>query len=373
MAATVQGSELTKVYQLGNELVYALNRASLDVYPGELLAVVGRAGSGKSTLLHVLGCLQRPDAGSVRVEGQDVTELAEEELAEVRTRKVGFVFQAYNLLPNETMLGNVLVSLRHGDPDSYDRREKAVIFADEPTRALDSTSREEVMGLLQRLNSEGRTIVVSTDDSGVAGYCQRMVRIYGGRTTEAEAVGKRQVISPSRVPGRASSFSTREVTVCPRCNYGNFKDDELCQRCESPLHLTKEEEESIEGRLSGRGSRYLGAESASDEGEVPGQGQTDELKEVPMLAGLGTKSLARIVAALEPRSFQPGSTIVKQGEPGDSFYIVRSGSVQVMLEREGTPAITVAELGPREGFGEMALLTDQPRSASVVAVTDVET
>ena len=373
MAATVQGSELTKVYQLGNELVYALNRASLEVYPGELLAVVGRAGSGKSTLLHVLGCLQRPDAGSVRVEGQDVTELAEEELAEVRTRKVGFVFQAYNLLPNETMLGNVLVSLRHGDPDSYDRREKAVIFADEPTRALDSTSREEVMGLLQRLNSEGRTIVVSTDDSGVAGYCQRMVRIYGGRTTEAEAVGKRRVISPSRVPGRASSFSTREVTVCPRCNYGNFKDDELCQRCESPLHLTKEEEESIEGRLSGRGSRYLGAESASDEGEVPGQGQTDELKEVPMLAGLGTKSLARIVAALEPRSFQPGSTIVKQGEPGGSFYIVRSGSVQVMLEREGTPAITVAELGPREGFGEMALLTDQPRSASVVAVTDVET
>ena len=122
-----------------------------------------------------------------------------------------------------------------------------------------------------------------------------------------------------------------------------------------------------------QGSRYLGAESASDEGEVPGQGQTDELKEVPMLAGLGTKSLARIVAALEPRSFQPGSTIVKQGEPGDSFYIVRSGSVQVMLEREGTPAITVAELGPREGFGEMALLTDQPRSASVVAVTDVET
>ena len=163
------------------------------------------------------------------------------------------------------------------------------------------------------------------------------------------------------------------MTVCPRCNYDNFKDDELCQRCESPLHLTKEEEESIEGRLSGRGSRYLGAESASDEGEVPGQGQTDELKEVPMLAGLGTKSLARIVAALEPRSFQPGSTIVKQGEPGDSFYIVRSGSVQVMLEREGTPAITVAELGPREGFGEMALLTDQPRSASVVAVTDVET
>ena len=166
MAATVQGSELTKVYQLGNELVYALNRASLEVYPGELLAVVGRAGSGKSTLLHVLGCLQRPDAGSMRVEGQDVTELAEEELAEVRTRKVGFVFQAYNLLPNETMLGNVLVSLRHGDLDSYDRREKAVIFADEPTRALDSTSREEVMGLLQRLNSEGRTIVVSTDDSG---------------------------------------------------------------------------------------------------------------------------------------------------------------------------------------------------------------
>ena len=258
---TVQGVELTKVHQLGDERVHALDDVTLEVHAGELVAVTGTPGSGKSTLLHILGCLQRPDSGAVRLEGQDVTHLDEEELAQVRISKVGFVFQAFNLLPNETALGNVEVPLRHQGMGAWDRREKAelalqlvglgtrldrkpgqlsavqrqflsiaralvqdpaVIFADEPTGVLDSTSREEVMGLLQKLHEQGRTIVVATTESGVASYCQRIIRISEGRTVDEGPVSNRRIIPSSRRPGTASGPGGREVVVCPRCNYGNF-------------------------------------------------------------------------------------------------------------------------------------------------------
>ena len=97
-----------------------------------------------------------------------------------------------------------------------------------------------------------------------------------------------------------------------------------------------------------------------------------ELKEVPFFTGLGRKSLAKILSSMEVKRFGQGSVMIKQGDPGDAFYIVRSGQVQVVLRRKDQPDIQVAELGPKEGFGEMALLTDQPRSASVVAMTDVQ-
>ena len=408
----VQGVELTKVHQLGDERVHALNDVTLEVHAGELVAVVGKPGSGKSTLLHILGCLQRPDSGAVRLDGMDVTQLDEEELAQVRVNKVGFVFQAFNLLPNETALGNVEVPLRHQGMGPWDRREKAeealhlvglgtrldrkpgqlsavqrqflsiartlvhdpvVIFADEPTGVLDSTSREEVMGLLQKLNEQGRTIVVATTESGVASYCQRIIRISEGRTVDEGTVSNRRIIPSSRRPGPAAGPAGREVVVCPRCNYGNFGDAELCTRCESPLHLTKEEEQSIETRLSGTDSRMLGVESSSEEGDVPGGDLVEELAEVPFFARLGPKSLVKVIGNLEQQDFEKGSTIVKQGDKGDSFYIIRAGNVGVYLERDGKPSIRIANLGPREGFGEMSLLTEQPRSATVVATKDVVT
>ena len=248
----------------------------------------------------------------------------------------------------------------------------AVIFADEPTRDLDSSSREEIIGLLQKLNEGGRTIVVATTDSGVASHFRRVVRLDEGKAVDDRLVARRRVIPAFRIPGPPTQIEEREEeAVCSRCNHGSPMTEETCQRCNFPLHLTEEEEKSIEIRLSGTDSRLLGVENAMDDGEVPGQELVEELKEVPCFAGLGPKNLVKVIPALEQRRYPNGTTIVKQGDPGDSFYILRSGNAQVVLERGGRPPTPIASLGPNEGFGEMALLTDQPRSANVIATTDV--
>ena len=108
------------------------------------------------------------------------------------------------------------------------------------------------------------------------------------------------------------------------------------------------------------------------EGEVPGQELIRELREVPFFAELGSRSLVKVIPALQERRYPKGSKIVTQGEEGDSFYIIRSGNAGVLLEREGKPGVALAQLGPHDGFGEMALLTDETRSATVVSTTDVE-
>ena len=100
MAATIQAANLTKAYDLGDEQIYALNNISLEVNPGKMVAIVGRPEAGKSTLLHTLGCIQRPDSGKVRIEGLDVTPFEDQELAQIRVHKVGFMYQAFNLLAN---------------------------------------------------------------------------------------------------------------------------------------------------------------------------------------------------------------------------------------------------------------------------------
>ncbi len=411
MTATVQGMNLTKIYPMGNERVYALDNASLEVQPGDMIAVVGRSGSGKSTLLHTLGCLQSPDSGQLWFDGQDVTQLGDDQLAQIRTQKVGFMFQAFNLVPSEIALKNVELPLKQQKIDAWNSRlraeealelvglgnrfghrlgqlstrqrqcvalaralvtDPAVIFADEPTRALDGTSREELMGLFQKLNDDGKTIVIATSDSAIANYCRRVVKIAYGSTLDVGQVEKRRIIPPSRIPGPPLRSYQREVTVCPRCNYGNFKDQPVCTRCEWPLDMTEEEEQSIESRLSGADPRHQGVESANDKGKVPGQKLVDELKNVPFFTGLGAKSLAKVIPAMEQRQFAEGFTILRQGDEGDAFYILTKGEVQVWLERDGRQPVPIAKLGPNEGFGEMALLTDQPRSATVVALTDVE-
>ena len=411
LVPTVVGKNLTQRYRVGDEDVYALDRASLEINPGDFLAIVGRSGSGKSTLLHVLGCLQRPGSGTVSIEGVDVTRLDDDEMAKLRAQKFGFVFQAFNLLPKETALGNVAVGLKSRGLDAWSSREKAeealayvglrnrmdhrpgqlsaqqrqlvaiaralahdpvVILADEPTRPLDSTSREEVMGIFQKLNDDGRTIAISTADSGVATYCHRALRLADGRVVDDAPVAKRRIIPPSRIIGTQLRSYERETTVCPRCNYGNFIDAEACQRCQFPLHLTLEKEQTIESRVSGTDVRWSGVESSSDDADVTGTAVTRELMEVPLFAGLGPKILVKIIPALNREYFSGGSTILKQGDPGDSFYIIRRGAVRVTLERQNRQTVTIAELGDKEGFGEMALLTDQPRSATVVALEDVE-
>ena len=413
MSGTVVGTNLSKAYQVGGEQVNALSDVSVEVFPGEMVAIKGRNGAGKSSLLHILGCLQRPDSGQVRIDDQDVTQLDDEALAMIRAQKVGFLFQAFNLLPNETVLANVAPPLSNQGLGERDIKRKAavalqmvslenrmeytpgqlsprqrqyvaiarslvndppVLFADEPTRALDTTSREEVMGMFQKLNDQGRTIVMTTAESGIANHCRRIVTIAEGRTTNDELVSKRRIIPASTIPGLPLDTEERDVELlCPRCGFGHAAEADVCDRCHFSLHLTEEEAKTIEGRLSGTESRWLGVESHSDEGEVPGQNLIDELKEVSFLAGLGSKSLVKVLPTLERQSYQQGSTIVHQGDPADSFYIVRSGEVQVVMERSDRLASPIATLGPKEAFGEMALLTDQPeRSFTIVAMSDVE-
>ena len=412
MAAIIEAFNLTKEYHLGDERVHALNDISLEIYPGEMVAIVGNEGSGKSTLLHTLATLQKPDSGLVRLAGLDVAETGEALLGRVRAHKVGFLFQAFNLLPNKTALANVEVSLPQEAMRARDRRqiaEKAleavgldnrlnrspgelsatqrlfvaiarelahnpeVMFVDEPTRVLESASIESVMGLFQKLNNQGMTVIIATPDAQLARYCRRVVNIADGRAGGDDLVTRRRIIRPSTAPRPPADTDIKEVgVVCPRCNYGNPTKEESCHRCRFPLQLTEEEEQSIEDRLSGAENRWLGVESTSDEGDVPAQSIIAELKEVPVFSELGSKSLIKVIPSLEARSFHKGSTIIRQGEAGDSFYIIRSGNVQVLLEREGRPNLPISQLGPNEGFGEMALLTDQPRSASVVALEDVE-
>ena len=412
MDATLRGLNLTKVYDLGDERLHALDDFSLEVFSGEMVAVVGRTGSGKSTLLHVLGFLQRPDSGQVLIEGVDGTSLSEAELAEFRARRVGFVFQAFNLLPNDTAVANVAVALKDGEMSARDSRRKAsevleniglgnrldntpsqlshrhrqyisiaralvngpaVIFADEPTRGLDSSAREDLMGLFQKLNDDGMTLVIATGDTGLGRYCRRVVRMAAGRCVEDSLVTRRRIIPIERRPGIPVSEPVRdEEAVCPRCNHGNPTGGDACQYCKFPLQLSPEDEQSIKGRLNGSDNRWLAVESPTDEGGVPGQGLIEELKEVPFFSELGAKSLVKLIPFLEPQHYPKGSAIVLEGEVGDSFYIIRSGNVEVVVNGEGGKEISIAELGAKEGFGEMALLTGQPRSASVVATTDLE-
>ena len=413
MVTMVQGVNLVKVYPMGTELVRAVDDVTIEIYPGEMVAVIGKNFAGKSSLLHVLGCLQRPDSGQMRIDGIEVAEADDAGLLDVRLDKVGFVFQAFNLLTNQTVLTNVEAPLWENGMFSANRREKAaealgfvglsrrmqylpgqlsqnqrqlvaiaralvtnpkVIIVDEPTKGLDGTGRHEVMGILQRVNDKGTTVIIATAEPSVARYCRRMLRIEEGKIIEDQLVSRRHL-----VPLAETTESPTDVdrgineAVCPRCNHGNPREQKSCRRCKCPLDLTDEEEQFVADRLSGRVSKLLGVESDIDEGKGPQQNNVEELKKVPVFAEFGTKNLVKILHVLEQCQFPRGSTIIKQGDEGDSFYVIRRGKVEIVLGRGAEESITVAKLGPMEGFGEMALLSGKPRSANVVAVTDVET
>jgi len=201
--------------------VLALDRVDLAVREGELLAITGPSGSGKSTLMHILGCLDRPDGGSYRLAGEDVSHMSRDRLAEVRGRRIGFVFQTFNLLPRMSALENVELPLVYaGAPDRRERAraalervglgdrlrhepnqlsggqrqrvavaraivaEPALLLADEPTGNLDSRTGGEILELFRALHEEGRTIVVVTHDPQIAAWSGRVVRLHDGRVVE---------------------------------------------------------------------------------------------------------------------------------------------------------------------------------------------
>ncbi len=212
-----------KVYPMGEVNVPALRGIDLTIRPGEFVAIMGPSGSGKSTLMHLLGCLDLPSDGIVQLDGHDVTKLDEDTVAQIRGKKIGFVFQTFNLIPTLTALENVELPLFFQGVPRAERRARAIellrkvglegrahhkpaqlsggerqrvaiaralandpeiILADEPTGNLDSESGQAILDLLAQLHREGKTIILVTHNPEAAAYAQRIVRIKDGRLVE---------------------------------------------------------------------------------------------------------------------------------------------------------------------------------------------
>lgn len=234
-APVIDIRDLTKVYSLGEVEVRALAGVNLLVDQGEFLAVMGPSGSGKSTLMNILGCLDRPTAGSYRLDGIDVSELDRDERAVIRNAKIGFVFQSFNLLARTSAIENVELPLLYGEfgwprqqrhqaaLDALHRvglagREKnqpsqlsggqqqrvaiaralvtnpAMLLADEPTGNLDSRTSEEIMAIFQQLNDNGKTVVVITHEPDIAQYAKRVVTVRDGLIQNDERIQQKRVV-----------------------------------------------------------------------------------------------------------------------------------------------------------------------------------
>src|SRR5467141_4530494 len=222
---------ITKDYVMGEEIVRALRGVSLQIRRNEYLAVMGPSGSGKSTLMNMLGCLDTPTSGRYEFNGRSVADMDDDELAAIRNREIGFVFQTFNLLPRATSLRNVELPLIYAGMDREAREERAtealtdvglgdriqhkpnelsggqrqrvaiaralvnnpsIILADEPTGNLDSQTGNEIMALFDRLQSEGNTIVLVTHENDIAGYAHRIVHIKDGVIASDESKGPRR-------------------------------------------------------------------------------------------------------------------------------------------------------------------------------------
>ncbi len=219
----IEAEGLTKIYRMGEVEVHALRGANVKIARGEIVSIMGPSGSGKSTLMNILGCLDRPSGGSYALDGEAVANLNDDQLAGIRNRKVGFVFQSFNLLPRATALSNVELPLRYAGMTSG-RTEKArqalesvgladrvrhrptelsggqqqrvaiaralvndpaILMADEPTGNLDSKSGKEIMDLILHLNkTRGTTVIIVTHDPKVAEQTQRIIRLYDGLVVE---------------------------------------------------------------------------------------------------------------------------------------------------------------------------------------------
>lgn len=220
MSALVEIKDICKVYNPGENEVRALDHVSVSIDEGEFVAIIGQSGSGKSTLMNMLGCLDIPTSGLYRLHGQNVSELSDDELSDIRNREIGFIFQGFNLIPNLTALENVELPLIYRGVGRGERMrlskialEKVglghrmdhkpaemsggqqqrvaiaraiaqappVILADEPTGNLDSHSTQEILGILQELHGEGRTVILITHDNEIAAQAKRVIKIKDGR------------------------------------------------------------------------------------------------------------------------------------------------------------------------------------------------
>jgi len=220
---------LTKVYKMGTTTVHALRGVSLEIGQGEFVAIMGPSGSGKSTFMNLIGCLDKPSAGEYWLDGISASRMNDNQLADVRNQKIGFVFQQFNLLPRTSALRQVeLPMLYSGIPNRRERalaaldivglgsrhhhtpaelsggqqqrvaiaralvNEPVVLMADEPTGALDTRTGCEIMAIFQRLNEEGKTVVLVTHELEIAEHCKRLIRFKDGRVLSDEPVRNRR-------------------------------------------------------------------------------------------------------------------------------------------------------------------------------------
>jgi putative ABC transport system ATP-binding protein len=226
--------DVIKTYELGQIKVRALRHVSLQIERGDFVAIMGSSGSGKSTLMNILGCLDTPTSGSYLIDGVDVSSLDEDDLSDLRSRKIGFVFQSFNLVPRTSAIANVELPLAYAGLDRATRRDRAaealgavgmanrlhhqsselsggqqqrvavaraivtnptLILADEPTGNLDSHSTEDVLRIFARLNEEGRTVVLITHEPDVADQAKRVVSLSDGKVVE-----DRRIVAPGDAP-----------------------------------------------------------------------------------------------------------------------------------------------------------------------------
>jgi putative ABC transport system ATP-binding protein len=221
--ALIEARELVKTYVMGDQTVHALRGVSLDIAEGEFVAIMGASGSGKSTLMNILGCLDLPTTGEYHLAGESVETMQADQLASIRNRRIGFVFQQFNLLPRTSALENVELPMVYAGIKSTERQARAtaalarvglaermdhtpaelsggqqqrvaiaralvnsplLILADEPTGALDSQTSEDIMRLLTELNAQGMTVVLVTHEHDVAAWARRRIVFRDGRMVE---------------------------------------------------------------------------------------------------------------------------------------------------------------------------------------------
>lgn len=220
MEHLIELKDIYKIYQTGEAEVHALDGVSLQIDSGEFVSIVGQSGSGKSTLMNLLGCLDIPTSGTYLLDGVDVSTMSENRLSDIRNRRIGFIFQGFNLISGLTAIENVELPLIYRKMERKERKKLVyqslervglkkrmrhrpsemsggqqqrvaiaraiaasppIIFADEPTGNLDSKSGEEVINILRELNQEGRTVILITHDNGIARQCNRVIHIHDGR------------------------------------------------------------------------------------------------------------------------------------------------------------------------------------------------
>jgi len=243
--AVISIQDVHRIYQLGENRVHALRGINLEIGRGEFVAIMGSSGSGKSTLMNILGCLDRPTSGNYVLDGVNVAQLPKKELAAIRNRRLGFVFQGFNLLSRTTALENVELPTLYARLDVEERQKRArralemvglgerldhfpsqlsggqqqrvaiaralvnqpsILLADEPTGNLDSRTSVEIMSILQKLNDEGLTIVLVTHEPDIAQYAKRVITFRDGRVRRDELVTER----PSAAQALAEMPTTEE-------------------------------------------------------------------------------------------------------------------------------------------------------------------